>query len=330
MEKLTVLAVEYITGGGLNNTDFPSSMATEALKMLQALIDNLQQIPAIEFAVMLDYRMLEKVAVNPGQILTIESGQNFTQEFIKVIAYYDAIWPVAPESENILQSLSEAVERAGKLLLTSPAAAVTVAGDKYQTYLRLREYSIDTVKTYLLSDFNFMPGEWILKPADGVGCEHSHLIASEQEFSGQTAAIDKFRYVIQPHIQGEKTSLSCLFKQGKAWLICVNRQHFEIVNRQYHLTGITVNCTPDYSRYQNLLNKVAQAFPELWGYAGIDLIETQNMIYILEINPRLTTSCAAIFEACGINVAEAVLELLSGMPRIEKTGHKAVYIDLSS
>ena len=33
---------------------------------------------------------------------------------------------------------------------------------------------------------------------------------------------------------------------------------------------------------------IAQAFSELWGYVGIDLIETTEQLFVLEINPRLT------------------------------------------
>ncbi len=328
MAKLKILAVEYITGGGLNQAGFSDAMTVEALSMLQSLIDNLQRIAGIEFAIMLDYRMIEKVAVNPEHLLIIGPRQNFTQEFTRSIAFYDAVWPVAPESGNILQSMCEAVERMGKILLTSPAATVALAGNKFQTYLKLREYSTDTVKTWLLSDFNFAPGEWIIKPVDGAGCEHSYLITNEQEFSEIATVLNQHAYLIQPHIEGEKTSLSCLFKQGKAWLVCVNDQLFDITNRQYQLTGITVNYSPDHSKYLNLVDNIAKALPGLWGYAGIDLIETPNKIYVLEINPRLTTSCAAIYDACGINYAEAVLELLAGTPKIEKTRNKAVHIKL--
>ena len=69
--------------------------------------------------------------------------------------------------------------------------------------------------------------------------------------------------------------------------------------------------------------------PNLWGYAGIDLIEKAEQILVLEINPRLTTSYAGIHEAIGINCARAVLELLAGNPLLQPTRNQAVNIKIT-
>ena len=168
----------------------------------------------------------------------------------------------------------------------------------------------------------------MLKPVDGVGCMNSFLIKNQQEFEALTASIDKEKYIIQPHIQGDKTSLSCLFKQGRGWLLCANRQHFRLINKRYHLTGITVNFTSELSGYMPLVNTLANAMPRLWGYVGIDLIETETEILVLEINPRLTTSFAGIHDALGINCANAVLDLLTGEPRFQATHNRPVRVNV--
>jgi predicted ATP-grasp superfamily ATP-dependent carboligase len=59
-----------------------------------------------------------------------------------------------------------------------------------------------------------------------------------------------------------------------------------------------------------LVTAVAQAIPELWGYAGIDLLQTQRGLQVLEINPRLTTASAGLQAALGINLARAVIGLV--------------------
>jgi predicted ATP-grasp superfamily ATP-dependent carboligase len=138
----------------------------------------------------------------------------------------------------------------------------------------------------------------------------------------------KGQYVIQPHIEGKKTSLSCLFKQGSGWLLCANLQQFDIINQQYHLSKIIVNHDPDSSVYQDLVDNIAHAFPELWGYAGIDLIETPEQRLVLEINPRLTTSFVGINSALGINVAENILQLLEGEPTLKAVCNQPVAINV--
>jgi tyramine---L-glutamate ligase len=362
MKKLKILVFEYITGGGLNKSDLPESLAREGLLMLQSLLDDLAKIDSVEIFIMLDIRVMGWLfsnAVDLGSIKPSPKGegwvrgnknngkdnfmiprprlknvhaispeQNSYHEFLRLMSLCDAVWPIAPESSAILQSLCEAVEQSGKILLTSPASAVAVAGNKWLTYGRVKEHSITTVPTQRLVDFVFRSGDWVIKPVDGVGCEDSYVVTNHEAFVTLTANLDKEKYLIQPHILGEKTSLSCLFKHGHGWLMCANRQHFELINKQYHLTGITVNSISDISRFQSLVKDVAKAMPELWGYVGIDLIETADEVLVLEINPRLTTSYAGIHEALGINCAEAVLGLLTGDPQLQATKNQPITITI--
>ena len=329
MKKFKILVFEYITGGGLNKSDLPEFLAREGLLMLQSLIDDLAEIETIELLIMLDYRMLGRLSAIPESIHIIKPEQDSHQEFIQLMLLCHAVWPIAPENDSILQALCAEVEQSGKILLNSSASAVAITGNKWLTYGQLKRHNIVTVPTQKLTDFYFIPSEWIIKPVDGVGCTDSYVIADQQNFETITATIDKGKYIIQPHLQGEKTSLSCLFKQDRAWLLCANRQHFKLISKQYQLTGITVNCVLETSKYHDLVNQVAKALPDLWGYAGIDLIETAEQIIVLEINPRLTTSYVGIHEALGINCAHAVLELLTGDPQLQTTQNQTVNIKIN-
>jgi predicted ATP-grasp superfamily ATP-dependent carboligase len=111
-----------------------------------------------------------------------------------------------------------------------------------------------------------------------------------------------------------------------AWLLTVNLQHFELIAGQYRLQAITVNYTDNLARYESLVAELARAFPELWGYVGIDLIETPKQILVLEINPRLTSSFIGINAATGINVCTSVLQLLSGTPHLQRTRNQAIKV----
>ena len=329
MKKLKILVFEYITGGGLNKADLPEPLAKEGLLMLETLLGCLARIGTVEVIVMMDVRIGGNFVPIAHNVHVIGSGQDCQQAFIQLAQACDAVWPIAPESGAILQILCGEVERTGKILLTSSSKAVAIAGDKWLTYKLLRQHSIATVPTQKLADFRFSSGEWMLKPVDGVGCEGSYLLANQHEFEAVTAELDKEKYLVQPHIAGEKTSLSCLFKEGLGWLLCANRQHFSLSNKQYQLAGITVNFILDSSRYQALVNDVAKAMPDLWGYVGIDLIETADEILVLEINPRLTTSYAGIYAALGINCAAAVLDLLESEPRLQPVRNHPIFINLT-
>jgi len=312
---------EYITGGGFNRQALPDSLAGEGRLMLNALLDNLIRLNQVrldnlDVTVMLDERLNDSVGKTGINTVIIGPEHDTDEEFTRLVRQCDLVWPIAPEFDGILQNLCQTVEASGKILLTSPAKAVAVAGNKFKTYELLNRYHIAAVPTRMF-DEDYCPGAWMVKPVDGVGCADSYVIASRQDFDRMAAR--KGSYIIQPHLQGATTSLSCLFKQGRGWLVCVNLQRFELSNRQYHLTDIVINHHPDSGRYQRLVDQIARALPELWGYAGIDLIETADQTWVLEINPRLTSSFVGIYDALGINVAEAVLQLLHGEPILNPT-----------
>ncbi len=336
---MKILVFEYITGGGFNKQALPDSLAGEGRLMLNALLDNLARLPNLEVTVMLDWRLADTLSETCINTVIIKPEHDIVEEFSRLVMQSDWVWPIAPEFDGILQNLCQTVESLGKILLTSPAAAVAIAGNKFKTYELLNRHQIAAVPTRMLGDeyctsfdrlktcLELVEGagsEWVVKPVDGVGCADSYVITSRQDFERMAAR--KGQYIIQPHLQGTKTSLSCLFKQGRGWLVCVNLQRFELVNQQYQLADIVVNHHQDLGGYQSVITKIAQALPELWGYVGIDLIETAAQTWVLEINPRLTTSFVGIHDALGINIAEAVLQLLHGEPTLNPTCNNAITV----
>ncbi len=319
-----ILVFEYITGGGFNKQELPDSLADEGRLMLNALLDNLVRLDGLEVTIMLDWRLNEPTNTAGINIVMIRVEHDSNEEFARLVKQSDLVWPIAPEFDGILQALCQTVASLGKLLLTSPATAVAIAGNKFKTYELLSRHQITAVPTRMLEESDYTPGEWIVKPVDGVGCADSYVITNRQELERIVAR--KGEYIIQPHLHGTKTSLSCLFKQGRGWLICVNLQRFDFINRQYQLADIVVNHHQDLGFYQPVIAKIAQALPELWGYVGIDLIETATETWVLEINPRLTTSFVGIYEALGINVAEAAMQLLHGEPALNPTCSRPVTV----
>jgi predicted ATP-grasp superfamily ATP-dependent carboligase len=329
MANFKILIFEYITGGGFNKSELPDSLAREGLLMLTSLINDLTEMDYVDFLVMVDKRMIGLVDLPSNQQFLIGSDQDCWQEYQRLMLACDAVWPIAPESGGILHKICEAVERSGKILLNSPPSAVALAGNKWLTYQHLQLHEIATVYTEQLTSFNFTSGDWIIKPVDGVGCEDSHFLSSFEDFSRITQRLGLNQYIIQPHLTGQKTSLSCLFKQGKGWLVCVNLQHFVFDEKRYRLTGIDVNVIPQTFNYKVLVEKIAQSMPDLWGYVGIDLIETSHEMLVLEINPRLTSSYSGIKNSCGINCANEVLNLLTGEPKLAHIFNEPTRIELA-
>ncbi len=354
---MKILVFEYITGGGLNKQALPESLLQEGRLMLDALLADFKQLTLLpQYAelsvlVMLDARLKQHMNTHDFKVAVIDADQDCYAEFKHYTQQCDAVWPIAPEFDDILHNLCLSVEQAKKHVLTSAATAVALTGNKFNSYLHFKKHRINTVPTRL-----FKPGvddisvqinsllqesntkevtkdkaydaQWIIKPIAGVGCMDSYVLPSIDSL--KQIAQSGGDTVIQPHINGEKLSLSCLFKNGEAWLLSVNQQHFTVYKQQYHLDAITVNVPVEQQIYKDLIAKIALAIPELWGYVGIDLIKTPTQVFVLEINPRLTTSFVGIQAALGLNIVQNTLQLVAGQPSITITKNHAITIKVSN
>jgi tyramine---L-glutamate ligase len=318
---MKILVVEYITGGGFIDEALPTALLHEGQGMLTALLDDLLDIDNVTVCMTRDYRLaVDVMATNSPKLSVVRIEPQLKLQTIlpQLIQQCDAVWPIAPETANALTEICQLVEAAGKKLLSSTAAAVAMAGDKLKTYDCLEQHKIPVIPTRLFSATHNYSWQWpVLKKIDGVGCEEVYLLENEADWQRLAILIDTQQqyYILQPYIEGRAMSLSCLFKQGKAWLISCNEQDIEIIDGKFVLRACIVNALPDQGgRYQMLIERVAKAIPQLWGYVGIDLIETEQGPLIVEINPRLTTSYVGLRKALGINIAEQVLRLEHAEP----------------
>jgi predicted ATP-grasp superfamily ATP-dependent carboligase len=57
-----------------------------------------------------------------------------------------------------------------------------------------------------------------------------------------------------------------------------------------------------------IAEKVAESFPGLRGYVGVDFVLTQHKAFVVDVNPRLTTSYVGLRRIAGFNVVEALVD----------------------
>lgn len=280
---------------------------------------------------LLDARcVLDDVSKNIHTII-VQADDDLMALFMQTLQYCDAALPLAPETAHILWTFCTAVEQAGKRLLTSPASAVAKTADKMTTFDILSAHGIATIPSHLLAH----RPQWytqgtVIKARDGVGCEQCFVCEQEADFVQLLSRLPNHEhYLIQPFMQGMALSVSALFQNGRAQLLCINRQLLTIQDQQFNLTGCEVNYPLKSAAFQTLLNDIAAAIPDLWGYVGIDLIQHAQQLRVVEINPRLTSSYAGIHDALGLNVAELILQLLDGTAQIVATHNHLVHLKLA-
>jgi tyramine---L-glutamate ligase len=242
----------------------------------------------------------------------------------------DAVWLVAPEFGGILERLSRHVLRRKRILLGSTPGAVRVASSKLRTVRILARAGVTVVDTY--SPHDTLPGNidaWVVKPDNGSGCIDTRLFSGAGSALAWIAANGGERYVLQPFIAGQPCSLSLICCDGVARVLGCNEQRIAVRDNQFHFLGSTVNrMTDSTGQFERLAQKIVAAIPGLWGYVGIDFILAGNGAIVLEVNPRMTTSCAGLHASLGCNPAQLVLGLLRGPAGLDLPSFKPVAVSV--
>lgn len=318
---MRVFAFEHFSGGGLAGRPLPASLAREGDLMLRTLAAELAEVPDVAVVVSRDPRL----PPIPGCVIVWpEPAERPLDLYRRGLAECDAAWPTASESGGMLEQLANATLDARRTLLGCRPEAVALAASKRATAELLGERGVDVVPTYALPDpIPPLPGRWVVKPDDGAGCEDTIVVGSAAEAVARLAAAPG-RLVAQPWIEGDAVSLSLLCARGACRLLAANRQEIAVEDGQVSLQAIQVNgVRDDGGRLSRVAERVAAAVPGLWGYVGVDLVLTERGPVVLEINPRLTTSYAALRQARGVNTAALVLGLVGSAGPLPALGPAA-------
>jgi predicted ATP-grasp superfamily ATP-dependent carboligase len=316
---MSVFVCEYVTGGGCAGASLPGGLLHEAELMVRALAGDLARIGGVELLVARDARLLP--CDLPGRLVPVGPDDDCWAVWADAAREADAIWPVAPETDGLLLRLSEMAAACGAALLGSRPEAVRLCGSKLATAQHLASHGIAVVPTALLG--GTLPAAeagWVVKPDDGAGAGETFAVPDAAALAALEPTLSPgWSWVVQPFVRGDGVSLSLLCRDGEVALMSCNAQHIGAEAGGFRYRGWTVGGREDLrARCAPIARAAAGAVPGLWGYAGVDLIDTESGPVFLEINPRLTTPYAALREAIGLNPAELVLRLgLSGpMPEI--------------
>ena len=331
MARLKVLAFDYAIAGGPGTRAVPCALAQQGSMLLQALLADLGTVPGVELHTMPapgDADWPRDAAAN---------AQSFGERLADRVQAADAVWPLALDTDGLLEALSRDVLRGKRVLLGSAPGAVRVAASKREVARALLDGGVPAVPAY--SPHASLPdveGAWVVKPDDGAGCLDTRL------FSDRAAALAHVRahagqdYVLQPFVAGELGSMSLLCCDGQAWLLSCNRERVAVRDNRFHFIGSTVNGLDDADGVlAALARQVAAALPTLWGYVGVDFIRSALGTVVLDVNPRLTAAYAGLHAATGCNPAGLVIDLLKGpdaLPpaSIHATRRRTVHVDIDS
>ncbi|MBX6323314.1 MAG: hypothetical protein IRY94_15930, partial [Rhodospirillaceae bacterium] len=126
---MRVFVCEFVTGGGF--VDLPSGLCREGDMMLRALVKDLAALPGVAVVAARDRRLPDPAL--PARVAWLDPGCEPWHAWAAHVAEADAVWPIAPETDGVLERLSALVRAAGRVLLGSTPEAVRVAASKRAT-----------------------------------------------------------------------------------------------------------------------------------------------------------------------------------------------------
>jgi len=192
-------------------------------------------------------------------------------------------------------------------VLISPIDALNKTLNKFSLYKELKGKVLVPKTTKFPSHADFPK---IIKPIYGTGCESTYVFKDNEYYERFVkTGKQKFNenFIVQEFIDGIHTSV-CLFAGKEVYPVSLNKQYinFDKGKVQYN-GGVVPFQANEYIKSKIFeYSKLACMHLGLKGYIGMDfVIETKNeKIYLIEINPRITTSAIALSKATNLNIAK--------------------------
>jgi len=322
---LKLLVYEHVSSGGYAGKPVDLSVLSEGFGMLRTVVADFKAA-GHEVTVFLDARLSK---LNPpiasDCIVPILYAQEAEKFLAKAAKTNDAVYVIAPETGQTLQSLVQLVEQTGKPSLNCEADAIQKVADKTVLAETLKNSCLPAPET-IAFDFNSSLAKVkstiknklgypvIFKPADGVSCSGLSLVKQDAQVENALAKIScesaGKHFIVQDFIRGVAVSVSLLCSGTEALPLSLNRQNVKLAAPEASSSyegGIVPFDHPLKREAFMLAEKVARSFPGLRGYVGVDLVLAEDLPFVVDVNPRLTTSYVGLSRVAGLNVAQAIV-----------------------
>jgi len=331
---VTIFVYEYLScqpAGVLGE-----SLRSEGRAMLSAVMQDFAAIPGVHVVTM------------PAEV----SSEAEATIFRDLASQADFTLVIAPEFDELLTTRCQWVLDAGGRLLNPLPPLVELTADKLQlNRFLLHDANIPAVPGCTLDEFSGWKGErrsvsspvheepaslrcaarqdntvtpWplVLKPRYGAGSLATFVVRDEGELQArlEEVRVGAFRgeMIVQPFYSGRAASVMGVIGPRQMLLFPAATQTISDDGYLRYLGGEIPLEKPLAELAERLARATARFLPGLSGVFGIDLLleEGANIYdgWVVELNPRLTTSYVGLRTAAQFNVAEAMLAVMQGQP----------------
>ncbi len=318
---MQVFLYEFTTGGGLLSGELGSmdadSLLAEGAAMVQALAEDFAAIEGVEVVSLRDVRRVPDLQI-AGWVYDVADTQ--TERLMRDWLARESAWTliIAPELQGVLAARCELARREGGRLLNCLPEATALAADKHALAQHLAMHGVPVPEGVRVGADQPWPTDFelpaVIKPCDGAGSCGVQLIRHPTELAALPPP--KSDYRLEGFCPGMAASVG---------LLCGPRGNFALPACLQHLGGTSgfeyrggsLPLEPDLNlRARSLALRAANCISGLLGFVGVDLIlgaaSDGSQDYVIEVNPRVTTSYVGLRAAAEQNLAEALLAVAEG------------------
>jgi predicted ATP-grasp superfamily ATP-dependent carboligase len=317
---MRLFVYEYTCAGAAGRGRLAEHLRTEGTAMLNAVLEDCRRLPGVETSTLWNEQLPANVCADAVHLLRAGNDEG---PFRELASAADVTLVIAPESADILATRCEWLEAAGGRSLGSTVSAVRLTGDKLalaQHFHRLGVPSPECVIASTAAAVMEFPAVW--KPRDGAGstatffcknpsdCQAARQRAREEGWEGAA--------ILQRFVPGRPVSVALLAGPAQTLPLVPAEQRLSADGRFHYLGGEIPVAEQFVDRAQGLALTAARTVPGLRGYVGVDLVlgaaEDGSQDWVIEINPRLTTSYVGLRRHTDANLMALLLDVVAGKP----------------
>ncbi|HEX3599209.1 MAG TPA: ATP-grasp domain-containing protein [Lacipirellulaceae bacterium] len=331
---MRIFVYEWATGGGLVEEPgpLPATLVREGAGMIGALVADFQRMPGCRVVAFRDPRIVQ-LALGNCELIEVLSRFEHDEEFERVAVSADATILIAPEFDGILGRLARRVITAGGRLLSPSPAFIRIAGDKQRTCEALQTANVRTPEGVVLESDEPLPADFpypaVAKPIDGAGSQDTYFVRGQHDKPPAYA----WRRRLERFVPGMAASAAILCGPKGQLSLPPCKQRISEDGRLRYLGGELPLAPGLAERAQTLAVSAVAALPPAVGYVGVDLVLGRepdgSEDFVIEVNPRLTTSYVGLRAATRSNLAEAMWHISQGESRNVEFGDRHIEFDSS-
>ena len=207
--------------------------------------------------------------------------------------------------------------------LNNPEDIMEEAGNKSKLPKKLSSMGIPHPGTESIDNADVLGFPLMVKPISGSGGMKNIVVRNVEELNLFRERRDSYEFIAQEFVEGIPCSASVISTGDEAVVVAVNEQLIGIPWLTRLPFAYCGNVTPFETKFREEMETYSKQIAiefKLQGSNGIDFMQTDKGVYVIEVNPRFQGSIDTVELSTGLNVFDAHIKSFSGeLPELRET-----------